>query len=161
MVLQWLDCPPITLVRSEGVWVFDSAGSRYLDAFSGDSAARAAAQAKLEVLEANQLREGAVRVGAYLHYRLAELVAEHPLLVKVRGAGLHQTVEVIADRHARAPDPGVARRIASEMARRAVLVSCGGPRTNLIRIRPPMSFTLEHVDLLVNAMQEALRTVAP
>ena len=68
---------------------------------------------------------------------------------------------MIADRHACVPDRGVARRIASEMARRAVLVSCAGPRTNLIRIRPPMSFTLEHVDLLVNAMQEALRTVAP
>jgi 4-aminobutyrate aminotransferase-like enzyme len=108
------------------------------------------------------LREGAVRVGAYLHYRLAELAAEHPRLGEVRGEGLHQTVEVIADRHTRTPDSIFARRIASEMARRGVLVSgAAGPRTNLIRIRPAMPFALEHVDLLVNALQEALRTVGP
>ena len=161
MVLQWLDRPPVPPVRREGVWVFDSAGSRYLDAFSGDPAARVAAQATLDALEADRLREAAVRVGAYLHYRLAELVAEHPLLGDVRGEGLHQTVEVIADRRGQTPDSSVARRIVSEMARRAVLVSWAGPRANLIQIRPPLSFTLEHVDLLVNALQEALRTVAP
>ena len=161
MVLRRLDHPPVALVRREGVWVFDSAGSRYLDAFSGDPAAGTAAQGILEALDADSLRAGAARVGAYLHYRLAELVAEHPLLGDVRGEGLHQTVEVIADRHARVPDSNVARRIVSEMARRAVLVSCAGPLANLIQIRPPLSCTLEHVDLLVNALQEALRTVAP
>jgi 4-aminobutyrate aminotransferase-like enzyme len=161
MVLQWLDHHPVTLVRREGVWVFDSEGSRYLDAFSGDPAACAAAAATLEVFEADPLREGAVRVGAYLRYRLAELVAEHPLLGEVRGEGLHQTLEVVVDRHLHAPDSGVARRIASEMARRGVLVSCAGPRADLIRICPSMPFALEHVDLLVNALQEALRTVAP
>lgn len=129
-------------------------------AFSVDPAACAAAQATLEVLEADQLCEGAVQVGAYLHYRLEELVAEHPLLGEVRGEGFHQTLEVIADRDARTPDSGVARRIAGEMARRGVLVSCAGPRNDLIRIRPSMPFALEHVDLLVNALQEALRTVA-
>ena len=160
MVLQWLD-PPVTLVRREGVWVFDSAGSRYLDAFSADPAARVAAQATLEVLEADALREAAVRVGAYLHYRLAELVAEHALLGEVRGKGLDQTIEVIVDRHARTSDSTVARRIASEMARRGVLVSCAGPRTDLIRICPSLPFALEQVDLLVNALQDALRIVAP
>jgi 4-aminobutyrate aminotransferase-like enzyme len=161
MVLQWLDHQLVTLVRREGVWVLDSAGLRYLDAFSGGPGTRAAAQATLEVLEVDPLCQRAVRVGAYLHYRLTEIVAENPLLGEVRGAGLRQTVEVIADRHARTPDASVARRIASEMARRAVLVRSAGPRPELIRIRPPLSFTLENVDLLVNVLQEALRTVAP
>jgi 4-aminobutyrate aminotransferase-like enzyme len=126
-----------------------------------DMAACAAAQATLEVLETQQLREAAARVGAYLHYRLAELIAENPLLGEVRGEGLHQTLEVIADRGARTPDSGAARRIAREMARRGVLVSCAGIRNNLIRIRPSMLFALEHVDLLVNVMREALRSVTP
>jgi 4-aminobutyrate aminotransferase-like enzyme len=161
MVRQWLDHQLVTLVRREGVWVLDSAGLRYLDAFSGGSGAHAAARATPEVLEVDPLCQGAARVGAYLHYRLTELVAENPLLGEVRGSGLRQTVEISADRHVRASEASVARRIVSEMARRAVLVRSAGLQPELIRIRPPLSFTLENVDLLVNALQEALRTVAP
>lgn len=128
---------------------------------AADPIACAAAQATLDVLEADELRDGATRVGAYLQYRLREVAAEHPLLGEARGEGFHQTLEVLADRHSCMADPSLARRIANEMTRRGVLVSCATPQANLIRIRPPMPFELQHVDLLVNSLQETLRFVAP
>ena len=64
---EWIDYPPVTLVRREGVWVFDSGGiSLSRAAPPRDSAARCGSSHPGSS-EANSLREGAVRVGAYLH----------------------------------------------------------------------------------------------
>jgi 4-aminobutyrate aminotransferase-like enzyme len=115
---------------------------------------RAAAEATLQVVQKQGLRESAARVGAYLRFRLEELTSDHSSLREVHGQGLHQRLEV-------ARTAGLTQWLVSEMQRRRVLMARIESSPFEVSIQPPMTFTLEHVDLLMNAVAEVLRSVPP
>jgi 4-aminobutyrate aminotransferase-like enzyme len=136
------------------------ASATYFNTFAGSPVACAAAQATLEVLDADSLCEQAVGVGAYLRHRLLELTGEFELLGDVRGEGLYQGVEVTAGPHSREPGTATAQRIVSELARRGVLISSTGPANSVLKIRPPMPFALEHADLLIESLRRVMDRLA-
>jgi 4-aminobutyrate aminotransferase-like enzyme len=43
---------------------------------------------------------------------------------------------------------------------RNVLAGIAGPYGNVIKIRPPLTFTREHADILVKALSESLASLA-
>lgn len=125
----------------------------YFNTFGGNPVAAAAAMATLEVMIDEELQENARAVGAYAIDRLRAL--RHPLLAEVRGAGLFFGAEFVTDA-AMTPATRFAADVVEGMRARGILMNRGGRHMNTLKIRPPMPFSREHADLLVDTLEEVL-----
>jgi 4-aminobutyrate aminotransferase-like enzyme/Ser/Thr protein kinase RdoA (MazF antagonist) len=112
--------------------------------FGGNPVAARAALAVLDVIEDEGLVENARRVGAELVRALCGLD-----IGEVRGRGLLVGVQL--------ETPQRAEDIVNGIREAGVLINRTGPRGNALKIRPPLVFTSEHVELLINALEAALR----
>ncbi len=65
----------------------------------------------------------------------------------------------MADRATRAPATAQAAKVVNGLRQRQVLLSATGPQGNVLKIRPPLVFTREHADLLVERVDEVLGTL--
>ena len=111
--------------------------------FGGNPVAARAALAVLDVIDDAGLVEHAGRIGTLLRSRIASLGLE------VRGLGLLAGVQL--------DSPERADGIVNALRREGVLVGRTGPREDVVKIRPPLVFAEEHVELLVDALERALQ----
>jgi 4-aminobutyrate aminotransferase-like enzyme len=133
--------------------------SRYFNTFGGNPVSAAAGLAVLDVVRDEQLVDNAQRVGAYLRSKLLELKDRHEVIGDVRGAGFFIGVELVLDRAAKSPATREASRVVNALRDRQVLCSTTGERANTLKIRPPLVFGSEHVDLLVSTLDDVLHTL--
>ena len=96
-------------------------------------------------------------MGAYLRSRLASLPARFNAVADVRGHGLFAGLEWVSDRSAKTPDRHGAAEAASRLKDKGFLVANAGALGNVLKIRPPLVFTRQHVDMFVNALDEVLQ----
>jgi 4-aminobutyrate aminotransferase-like enzyme len=116
--------------------------------FGGNPVAARAALAVLNVIEDERLIENAARVGEELLSALEDLRTRDDLIVAVRGRGLLVGVELETSE--------LAERVVDDMRDAGVLINRTGPQGNVLKIRPPLVFTSEHVDVVVGALAAAL-----
>ena len=128
------------------------ARSRYFNTFGGNSVAIAAAGAVLDVIEGQGLIQNAARVGAAFAAALRTTAGLGP----VRAAGLMIGVDLLTD--AGTPDGERASRLVSRLREQGVLISASGRTGHTLKIRPPLTFSLEHVDLFMERLNRALRS---
>ena len=128
----------------------------YFNTFGGNPVSAAVGTAVLDVLEDERLLDNAVAVGAHTLAKLAALARRHTLIGDVRGAGLFFAVELVGDRKAKTPAPAQAKRVVNLMRERGVLISRIGVHDNILKIRPPMPFSKQHADLLVDTLDEVM-----
>ena len=134
-------------------------GMEFFSTFGGSTAACAAALATLDVVEQEGLQANAAAVGRALLSRLRDLAARYPLIGDVRGAGLFLGVELVRDRATLEPAGEEAGEVANRMCELGVLVGTDGPHGNVIKIRPPLCFTVADAELLLAALESALEEV--
>ncbi len=130
--------------------------SRYFNTFAGNAVSCAAAAAVLKVIKRDRIMENAREVGAYLLERVGALRARHECLGHVRGAGLFVAADIVSDRDAKIGDRSRTTRIVNAMRENGVLISACGADHNILKIRPPLIFTKENVDLFVEVLDSAL-----
>lgn len=128
----------------------------YFNTFGGNPVAAAVGLAVLDVLRGQKLRQNAATTGCYLRRKLEELALKHPSIAAVRGAGLFLGVALCRKSDPTTPDPREARRVINALRARHVLVGACGRHGEALKIRPPLTFTTDHADLLVAALAEAL-----
>lgn len=75
----------------------------------------------------------------------------------VRGQGLFLGLELVSDRATLDPATAEAARIANAMREAGVLISTDGPFDNVLKIKPPLVFRVGEADILLGALEEALR----
>jgi len=152
-------------------------GGRVIDAIAGGSgffqhghtyighaAACAAALAVQRVLARDGLVERCARQGARLRDGLAEAFAYHPYVGDVRGRGLFQAVELVADRSTREPfDPALklnARIRRAAMERGLMCYPMGGTidgaRGDHVLLAPPFIVSDDEIDLLIERLVGAI-----
>lgn len=121
-----------------------------------------------EIMRRENLFARPAEIGAVLIEKLRALASKHPAIGEVRGQGLLIGIEFVADRATRAPFPesfGFTARLVSAMRDRNVLVAAGAPLSNLgrhgdhIQISPPFTIGNAELDLIVEALDGALREV--
>jgi 4-aminobutyrate aminotransferase-like enzyme len=125
----------------------------YFNTFGGTPVAAAAGQAVLEVIEREGLMENARLVGDWLCQSLRELARLHPVVGDVRGAGLYIGVDIEGEG---GPDPATARRIINGLRDRQVLIGAAGRFGNVLKIRPPLCFSLANAERLIAALAQTL-----
>jgi 4-aminobutyrate aminotransferase-like enzyme len=128
----------------------------YFNTYGGNPVSMAAAAAVLDVIEDEQLLANAAEVGAQLRTELTRITKDDPRIGDIRGAGLYIGVEVVSDRDAKTSDRAAARRIVNELRERHVLLSVCGHDGNVLKIRPPLVFSMADVDWFSTEFEAAL-----
>lgn len=131
--------------------------ARYFNTFGGNPVSCAAAQATLDVIQQDGLQQNAAHMGAYLRQGLRELAQHHPVIGDVRGDGLFLGVELVRDRLQRLPAKEETHRLVNLLREQHVLLSATGLHGNVLKLRPPLVFTKEHADLLLDTTAQALQ----
>jgi 4-aminobutyrate aminotransferase-like enzyme len=128
------------------------AKARYFNTFGGNTVAIAAANAVLDVIERQDLIQNAATVGK----AFAAALRSTPGLGPVRSAGLMLAVDLID--HAGEPDPERAARIVNRLRELGVLISGSSKAGHSLKIRPPLTFGLDHLDIFMDRLHQALRS---
>ncbi len=148
----------VVVTRREIMESFVSRTS-FFSTFGGNNVSCAAGLAVLDVLEKEQLQASAQKVGEHLKAGLRGLMKKHGLIGDVRGMGLMIGVELVTDRKALTPATKETKRVLNLMRDHGVLVGYEGRHVNIVKVRPPMPFKIEHADQTVDAMDKALRAL--
>ena len=132
-------------------------GMEYFNTYGGNPVSCAAGLAVLDVIGEEGLQQNALGVGYHLLTGLKILMKNHPIIGDVRGLGLFVGIELVCDREKRTPAPEQATYIANRMREHRVLLSTDGPDRNVLKIKPPICFTRENADRLVNTLDKILK----
>ncbi len=130
-------------------------GMEYFNTFGGNPVSCAAANAVLDVIQADNLQRHAALVGNQLLAKLQALAADYPRIGDVRGLGLFLGIELVKNSH-REPDPELARYLVERSKSERILLSVDGPDHNVIKIKPPMAFDSGDADRLVQTLERTL-----
>ncbi|MBI3214574.1 MAG: aspartate aminotransferase family protein [Mycobacterium sp.] len=131
----------------------------YFNTFGGNPVSMTAAAAVLDVIEDDKLIANAAEVGAALAAGLAQVSAQHPHIGDIRATGLYIGVEVVTDRESATGDRARAREIVNAMRERRVLISVCGRDGNVLKIRPPLVFSMSDVDWFCTEFGAVLETL--
>lgn len=142
-----------TVFRRDVIASF-GASTRYFNTFGGNPVSCAAAAAVLDVIEGEGLLGNAATMGARLAEGLRTIAAGAPAIDAVRVIGLFAAADIVDAEGT--PDGVGAARIVNRMREAGVLISATGPHGHTLKIRPPLVFTREHVDLLLEAISNAV-----
>ena len=88
---------------------------------------------------------------------LTNLQKKYKCIGDVLGSGLFIGFEFVKDRFTLEPDTELAQKVKNELREKFILVSTDGPYDNVIKSKPPLCFSRENVDEIVNAIDIILR----
>jgi 4-aminobutyrate aminotransferase-like enzyme len=131
-------------------------GVEFFSSFGGNPVSCAIALAVLDVIEEEQLQAHAKTVGDHYKSLLLGLQATYPCIGDVRGTGLFLGVEIVKD-NSMEPDPALAKRIKNELRNRHILLSTDGPYDSVLKTKPPLCFSKENAERVVEALAEVLQ----
>ncbi|WP_375261970.1 aspartate aminotransferase family protein [Palleronia sp.] len=134
-------------------------GYRYFNTFGGNPVSCAAAHAVLHEIHDRDLVENARIVGAHARKRLEDLAMRHACIGDVRGAGLIFGAEMVVDRDTKEPASAFTERVVNAMRDRGFILSKLGRHKNTLKIRPPLVFSIENADSLIDTLDDVLREV--
>jgi len=127
----------------------------YFSTFAGNPVSCAAALTVLDIIEQDDLVASSAATGQLLRQRVAEVTAGLPVPVTVRGSGLLAGIELGGQ-----PDeltPLLAERLRQEQ----ILVGTTGPGGRVLKVRPPLVWTAEHVEVFAAGLRRSLADVLP
>jgi 4-aminobutyrate aminotransferase-like enzyme/Ser/Thr protein kinase RdoA (MazF antagonist) len=148
--------PLAAVVTTREIAASFTTGMEYFNTYGGNPVSCAIGLAVLDVIEEEGLQENARIVGGRILEGFSELQERHEILGDVRGLGLYIGVELVEDRESRAPATAEANRLKERLRDHRILVSTDGPDENVLKIKPPLVFTLKDADLLVSTADRIL-----
>jgi 4-aminobutyrate aminotransferase-like enzyme/Ser/Thr protein kinase RdoA (MazF antagonist) len=131
-------------------------GMEYFNTFGGNPVSCAIGLAVLDVIRDEGLQENASKTGEYLLQELLQLSRKNPMVGDVRGRGLFLGFEMVRDRETLAAADREAAELVNRMKDLGVLLSTDGPLHNVIKIKPPMVFSRQDADKLLQGLETSL-----
>jgi adenosylmethionine-8-amino-7-oxononanoate aminotransferase len=126
--------------------------------FTGNPIACAAALASLDLFEQDKLLEKLPQKIAYMEERLLKM--RHLAHVgNTRQVGMIGGIELVLDKESKAPYPWEQRlgvRVCNEARKHGLFLR---PLGNVLVVFPPLSITMEELELLMVGLEESIRTV--
>ncbi|XP_038154989.1 5-phosphohydroxy-L-lysine phospho-lyase [Cyprinodon tularosa] len=136
---------------------FTANGVEYFNTFGGNPVSCAIGLAVLDVIEKEDLRGNAVRVGTHLKDLLKKLQTRHEIIGDVRGVGLFVGLELVTDRQSKTPATKTAAQVVKRLKEEdQICVSTDGPWENILKFKPPMCFSMEDAQLVVQCIDRIL-----
>uniref|UniRef100_A0A0N7ZCN1 Uncharacterized protein n=2 Tax=Scylla olivacea TaxID=85551 RepID=A0A0N7ZCN1_SCYOL len=135
---------------------FGATGMEYFNTFGGNPVSAAVANAVLDVIENEKLRENATKIGNFLMQEFRQLQKKHELIGDVRGQGMFLGVDLVKDRETREPATAEAAYINKRLKENYVLLSADGPNRNVLKFKSPLVFSLENAKELVSKVDSIM-----
>lgn len=132
---------------------------RYFNTFGGNTVSAAVGLAVLNELERMDAPAHVARVGLLMKDALSRLAMTSPCVGELRGQGLYWGIEIrdpSGDPHRSAQ---MAQVISNGLRQEGILIGVSGKQGNALKIRPPLVFQAEHVDILVSALAQQCNAV--
>jgi 4-aminobutyrate aminotransferase-like enzyme len=143
------------LARPDVMAAFRDAFS-YFNTFGGNPVSAAACNAVLSVIEDEGLQQNASLVSAHMLTRLRAL--SHPLLADVRATGMFFGAEFVTNA-AMTPATDFVANLVEVMVDRGFILNKIGRGGGALKIRPPLPFSIENADQLVDTLADVLKTL--
>jgi len=122
-------------------------GMEYFNTFGGNPVSCAIGTEVIRTIKTEKLQQNAKTVGNYLKTELKNLALKHPIIGDVRGRGLFLGIELVNG--SLEPLPKQTMYLVERMKFHGILMSIDGPDLNVIKIKPPIVFTLENAQELL------------
>ena len=129
---------------------------RYFNTFGGNPVSCAAAMAVLDEIEDQNLQQNAKQIGLLAEERLRALAQRFEVIGDVRQSGMVFGAEFVTDRESKEPASDYADLVINAMRHRGIILSKLGRHKNTLKIRPPMPFNADHLDLLMTTLEAVL-----
>ncbi len=129
-------------------------GMEYFNTFGGNPVSCAIGAEVLRTVKREKLQENAFVVGSFLKEELQRLCKDFPIIGEVRGQGLFLGFELV-DIHMN-PLGAKADYLANRMKDHGILMSTDGPDNNVLKIKPPLVFSIENAKELIFYLQKVL-----
>ncbi len=155
-----------------GVFATEAVGAPIVEAgmyvmfhtFAAHPAACAAADEVLRIMSEEELVARAAKMGDLLGRRLRDTFSNHPHVAEVRGRGLLQAIEIVADRSTLEPfplDAKITDRITGAGLSRGVFYYPGGTGDvrDIICFGPPFIVTEAEIDQMVDVLHQCVEDV--
>ena len=126
-------------------------GMEFFNTFGGNPVSCAIATEVLREIKREKLRENALEVGEYLKTELQKLSEEFPIIGDVRGQGLFLGIELV-DKQLH-PLAEKTDYVINRMKYFGILMSSDGPDHNVIKIKPPLTFTIKNAKEVIFYLQ--------
>jgi ethanolamine-phosphate phospho-lyase len=136
-------------------------GMEFFSSFGGNPVSCAIGQAVLDVIEEEQLQQNAKIVGDYYIQELTKLQQKPECIGDVRGSGLFIGFEFVKNQITLEPDTELAQKVKNELRNQHILVGTDGPFDNVIKSKPPLCFTRENVDEVIEKLENILKNSPP
>jgi len=152
---------PIAAVvtRREIAEAYWKSGSQYFNTFGGNAVACAAAEAVLDIIEDEDLKGNALKVGNHILEGVRKLQKEYPEMISdIRGYGLFIGIEMMTSDGL--PNSHDAYRIRNALLSKKIIISVDGPDENVLKIKSPMCVTIENAEQLLKALAETLNELS-
>jgi hypothetical protein len=128
----------------------------FFSTFGGNPVSAAAGLAVLGVVARQNLQQNALETSAYIKAGIRDLAKSECLIGDVRGSGLLIGIDLVLNRETRKPASSAAEQVYNLLRDDGVLIGTAGPHRNVLKIRPPITFTKTHADQLIAVLAKAL-----
>jgi 4-aminobutyrate aminotransferase-like enzyme len=122
--------------------------------FAGSPVAAVASLAVLDVIEDDDLVSHAAAMGLLLRSRLREATAGCSAVRDVRGRGLLVGVDLAET------SPDLVAAVQDRARERGVLIGTTGPRSDVLKIRPPLPITPAQIKRVADTVADAVNHIA-
>lgn len=129
-------------------------GMEYFNTFGGNPVSCSIGLEVLRVVRDENLQKNALTVGTYVKESLRQLSSQFPIIQDIRGQGLFLGFE-LADEHTD-PLPEKAAYLVNRMREFGILMSTDGKDNNVIKIKPPLVFSIENADELISRIKTVM-----
>ena len=128
------------------------AKTRYFNTFASSPLQAAVGNAVIDYIQRENLAESVASVGAHLKSELQKRT--NPKIGDIRGVGLFIGVEMI--HRDGSPDVETTIDVVNRLKEKGFLMSNAGIFKNVVKIRPPLVFKMEHAQAFLGAWDEVI-----
>ena len=133
---------------------FDN-GLEFFSSFGGNPVSCRIANEVIYEIDRKKLQRNALKTGQFLKDGLKNLSKKYPIIGNVRGKGLFIGVELV-DKDLN-PETEKAHYLVNRMKELGVLMSSDGLDKNVIKIKPPLIFSVEDSKKLLLLLEKVLK----
>jgi hypothetical protein len=135
---------------------FDN-GMEFFSTFGGSTVSCAVGDCVLEITQREGLQRHALEVGEVLRTEFHRLQTMFRWIGDVRGSGLFWGLDIVVDPVTRQPDGCRAAFVKQRLCDLGVLIGTDGSHDHVLKIRPPLPFTADDAQRLVEVLERACR----
>lgn len=127
--------------------------------YGGNPVSIAVASAVLDVIERDNLKDHALEVGKALLDGLQELKHKYSVIGDVRGRGLFIGIDLVKSRLTKDPSSDIADYVVKKLKEEHIIMSTEGKYGNVLKIKPPMSFSVNNANHVLSKLDMILSKV--